>query len=867
LTDYHHRVKALFLEARELPQEQRQAWLEAACGGDDTLRENVISLLEVEDGMPSGFLTPLEGPVLAPHASVAQYEILERVGAGGMGEVWLAYDRTLERRVALKFPAGDFASDPGYRHYLRREARAAAGLEHAAVCRVFELGRVEGHDFIAMEYLEGETLAERLVSRPVPLHQALTWAAPIAGALEEAHGKGLVHGDLKPANVMVTRTGEVKVMDFGLARRFSRQGEAKGSTWTISLIDAGMMAGTPAYMAPERLKGQPADERSDIWAFGCLLFELLAGERVFSGMTSAEVAAAILEREPEWHKLPANVPPEIRKVLGRCLHKDPEQRPGDIGELRLAIEHATRQGALPTPGKGVARGSALPMAAATALRRPAYVAAAVLVAIALLGPYGIRRIRSEPAGAAPGARSVAVLPFVNMSEDVDNEYFSDGLSEQIIASLSRINGLRVAARTSSFALRARTLDVRAIGDTLGVGTVLEGSVRKDGERLRVTAQLIDAESGYHIWTEQYDRELQDIFALQDEIARAIADALELRLAGSGEVAAAGHRPSLEAYDLYLRGLFLRNSLREAALRQAQQFFDRAIELEPDFALAYAAKGSVLAPLVYFHYVPKEPALTELRRVVDRALRLDPELGEVYAVLGMLRLYFDWNWSGAEEALVRAIELNPSDAHAYHMLGNWFYAVGRYEEAVAAMQRASDLDPLNVRTIYMLGRDYDAAGDLDRALLHYQRAFEMDPAHPLALGLGPFLPRNPGEVYRKTGRNDDAFREYLEVAVLRGASESELQSMQAGYSESGMPGFWRAWVEMDLRQSGSDPDPVRLAMLFGLTGDTTQVVYWLERAYRERNPALIWLRSHDVLARYHTQPRVAEILRAMKFPER
>ena len=495
-------------------------------------------------------------------------------------------------------------------------------------------------------------------------------------------------------------------------------------------------------------------------------------------------------------------------------------------------------------------------------RLPYGIAAAAILGVLAFGMYGIPKIGP----AAPRtARSLGVLPFVNMSADPANTYFSDGLSEQIITALSHIDGLRVAARTSSFALRDSKLDARAVGDTLGVDAVLEGSVRKDGNRLRVTAQLIDASTGYHIWSDEYDRELEDIFAVQSEIARAISSALELRLPRSRANARAGHTPGIEAYDLYLRGLYLRNDLTADALKQATELFDRAIALEPNFALAYAAKASVIAPLIYFRHVPHDQGVSDMRAVAARALELDPELGEAHAALGIIRLFFDWDWQGAEQSLQQAIKLNPSDPHAYHMLANYWRVVERPVEAVAARARAVELDPLNARTGILLGNDYVDAGDLERALVQYRRALKLDPVNPLALGLSPSLPGGPSLVYLKQRRYQEAVEEYIKIATLRGATIAELESLRGAFTQSGMPAFWRRWLELDLRQSGPSPDPLRIAVISAMAGDTALAFNWLDRAYAEHNPGLIFLRSDAAFSKLLTQPRVVRILNEMKFP--
>ncbi|CAN5699424.1 hypothetical protein BH23GEM9_BH23GEM9_19830 [soil metagenome] len=496
-------------------------------------------------------------------------------------------------------------------------------------------------------------------------------------------------------------------------------------------------------------------------------------------------------------------------------------------------------------------------AAPTVPRYPRVIAAAALVLIlAVAAVYGPWR-----ASALPDARSVGVLPFLNLSRDPSNAYFSDGLSEQIILALSRIDGLQVAARTSSFALRDRALGVRAIGDTLGVQAVLEGSVLVDGEQLRVIAQLIDARTGYHIWSDQYDGDLRDAFGVQDSIAAAIANALRLRLAGNP----ADRTPSFDAYDLYLRGLYLRNSLSPDALQQANAYFDRVIELEPRFAQAWAAKASTVAPQAYFRYVDRDTVVAELRILTARALELDPSSGEAYASLGILRLFFDWDWSGAEEALRRAIALNPNDAHAWHHLANYHAAMGQLSEAVAARERAVQLDPLNARTRIVLANDYLLDGDAERALSEAHRSEQLDPSHPLLLGRGPSTPAGTPHALRTQGRLDEAVERYLRVAAMRGATAGELQAMRGAYAAAGITAFWQEWLAMDLRQSGPSPDPLRMAATTMLAGDSAQALDWLERAYDERNPGLIYISRDNALAPLRTHSRFTRIVSAMKFP--
>jgi TolB-like protein/DNA-binding SARP family transcriptional activator len=490
--------------------------------------------------------------------------------------------------------------------------------------------------------------------------------------------------------------------------------------------------------------------------------------------------------------------------------------------------------------------------------------ALVLVVITAAALIVDRATTESPVPAWTASPSVGVLPFVNMSPDPENTYFSDGLTEQIISALSRIDGLQVAARTSSFALRDGLLDVRAIGEALGVTAVLEGSVRADRSRLRITAQLIDAATGYHIWAEDFDRQIEDVFAVQEDIAAAIAAALELRLARLDPAVNAARVVDLEAYDLYLRGLYLRNSLTADALRQASDYFDRAIARQPDFALAYAAKATVVGPLVLFGHAPAEEGIREYRALTERALELDPASGEAHTALGIQKLFFDWEWPAAGQALMRAIELNPNDAHAYHHLGNYLRAMGRLDEATAARARGVELDPLNARTAILLAADYAVGGQHERAIAEYARARRLDPVHPLTLGSGPWLPNTVANVYLNLGSERDAFEELVRVAMLRGAAADEVDALRRGFDDGGMTGFWRSWLDMEWRESsGSALDPFRAAQLMALSGDTAGAFDMLDRAYAERNPALIML--NHAFRDLRTHPRIARISNAMGLP--
>ena len=590
-----------------------------------------------------------------------------------------------------------------------------------------------------------------------------------------------------------------------------------------------------------------------------------AGDRA-GALQHARVHAALFRDEFD-----AEPDPEVVRLTER-LRREPVARAAapvaDAGEERPAPPVVPELVTSPPAPVGV--GPAPVVAPRVPRRSPRFGRAAlamVLIGLTLIAAVVIVSRAGEARPVSPAAatarRSIAVLPFANLSADRGSDYFSDGLTEELIGTLSRIEGLRVAARTSSFAVGGGKLDVRTIGDTLGVATVLEGSVRQDGRRLRVTAQLADAENGYHIWSDEYDRELEDVFAVQDEIARAIAGALEMKLIGGAGRTDARRRPTLEAHDLYLRAVYFRNTLTNEGLSKAVDYFDRAIQLDSGYALAQAGKATTIAPLVWYGYLPRAQGLPAMRAAAGRALELDETLGEAHVAQGMLQFYFEWDWPAAEREFKRAIALNPNDQHAHHMYANYLVAMGRFDEAIAQRRRALELDPLSIRTGILLGRDYFVAGQYDRAIEQYARMTEMDSTSPLALGVGQEGSFGLGDVYQRQGRDADAVSEYLKAARLEGIPAQEIEQLRQAFAASGLHGYWRRRLELELRQSAPAPEPLRIASMWARIGDAEQAAVWLERAYQERSLALPFLGVLPIYEGVRSHPKVVAILKEMK----
>jgi TolB-like protein/Tfp pilus assembly protein PilF len=593
------------------------------------------------------------------------YVLLAPIGAGGMGEVWKARDTRLDRMVAVKRLKGQHSAR------FEQEARAIAALNHPHICQIFDIGP----DYLVLEYIEGRPLLSDAQPGPLPVDEAVRLAAQIAEALDAAHRKGVVHRDLKPANIMVTAEGSVKLLDFGLAKQAAPLDEA--GTLETGTIE-GTIMGTPAYMSPEQAEGQPLDARSDIFSFGLVLYELLSGRQAFRGQNSISTMAAILHTEPA----PLDAPAALRQIVKRCLAKPPAERYQTVAELREALREALRGAPEKAP-------------------------------------------RAEmPAQPQP---SIAVLPFANMGADKENEYFSEGLAEEIINFLAQIPGLKVTARTSAFAFRGKQQDIRQIAGILGVATVLEGSVRRSGNRIRVTAQLINAADGYHLWSQRYDREMADLFDLQDEIAQAIAAALRVKLSPTS-AAFEQHKPNLPAYEALLKARHYLGTFRPDLLPRVKEFFEQAIALDPKFALAHCEYGSYFGGMALVGALPANQALPMMRSLAQKALDLDPSLAEGQAMLGYVAAFLEYDWKEAERRFGLALARDPVPVFVrlYYAMG-CLLPTGRAAEALRQIDLGLQEDPLNgtlrmnrVACLAAAGRDEEAAEGL-RAVLDFNPA--------------------------------------------------------------------------------------------------------------------------------------------------
>ena len=583
---------------------------------------------------------------------IGNYEVVTPQGAGGMGEVYRARDTRLDRTVAIKSLPPVFATDPERLARFEREAKLLASLNHPNIAGIYGLEDVGGSPYLVLEFVEGETLAQRLSRGPLSVRETLEVGGQIASAIEAAHARGIVHRDLKPGNVMLNSSGDVKVLDFGLAKGGALEAGSASDlsaspTMAVSATGQGIILGTAPYMSPEQARGKAVDRRTDIWAFGCLLFECLTGHPAFQGETVSDVIARILEREPAWGVIPTSAPTRLRDLIQRCLTKDVTERPRDIGDLRRELSAIGQQ----------------------------------------MSSSGAR------SGAAAELPSLAVLYFENLSSDSESEYFCSGITEDILTDLSKIKGLRVASRNAVAPYRGAPADLPKVASALGVKSVLEGSVRRAGDRVRITAQLINATNGFHLWAERYDRTLADVFAVQEEIAKSIADALRVALTPAESESLVQNRPdNVRAYDLYLRGRQRYASYTTEAIREALELFQQAIAIDPDYALAWAGVADCYGQMLQYEMAkdPEETARLGFQ-AARRAIAINPRLAEGHKAEALvLRLTGDL--SGSKGALMRALDANPRFGPALINLAVDAMTTADLAGTERFVRRALEIDP-------------------------------------------------------------------------------------------------------------------------------------------------------------------------------
>ncbi|MBI3697405.1 MAG: protein kinase, partial [Acidobacteria bacterium] len=645
------------------------------------------------------------------------YEILAPLGAGGMGEVYRARDTRLDREVAIKVLPEHLAKDPQAMARFEREAKAVAALSHPNILAIHDVGSEQGVAYVVMELLEGETLRARVGRSAVPWRKAVEIGVAIADGLAAAHSKGIIHRDLKPENIFLTSDGRVKILDFGLARwkpKPSAPTDAAATTET----EAGTVMGTVGYMSPEQIRGTAADAPSDIFSLGCVLYEMVTGQRSFARSTAPETLTAILNEDPpNLADSGKEIPADLQGIIHHCLEKNAEQRFQSARDLAFALRAAAGSG-----GAGVPAG---PRGSRKRLNRSIWAGAAVVLLAG--GSFFVWRVTSGKA-----IDSLAVLPFVNVGADPNTEYLSDGITENLINSLSQIPKLRVVPRNRVFRYKGRETDTEKIGRELNVRAVLTGRVVQRGDSLNIQTELVDVAADSQLWGRQYERKFSEIIPVQEEIAKEVSEKLRLRPTGEEQKRLAKrYTENAEAHQLYLRGRYYWNRRTTETLKRAAEYFRQAIDKDPTYALAWAGLADCYALYGAYGVLPPPEAAPKAKEAANRALVLDDRLAEPHAALGLAKTVYDWDWSGAEREFKRSIEINPSYATAHYWYSICLGATGRLDEAIAGSKRAQEADPLSPNIGTAAGDMFYFARRYDQAIKQYRKTLDMDPNFPRA----------------------------------------------------------------------------------------------------------------------------------------
>jgi serine/threonine protein kinase/tetratricopeptide (TPR) repeat protein len=839
---------------------------------------------------------------LLPNTTLSHYRIVSKIGAGGMGEVYLAQDTRLDRKVALKILPAKVASNRDRMDRFVREAKSAAALSHPNIAQIFEIGEHEGTHFIAMEFVEGVTLREKIYRERTELRKLLRYLQHVAEGLAKAHAVGIVHRDLKPDNIMITRDGHAKILDFGLAKLIEAtvpKPDREGGLSEVATAvmpqhsTPGVIMGTVGYMSPEQAQGKTneIDQRSDIFSFGCILFEAATRHKAFEGDSVVKsLHSLIYEPAPQIKDLNPSAPVDLQRIIRRCLAKDPEDRYQSIKEVAIELKELRREletGAdfdttVPPVGSATARstdgdstvqstaaraGSIPPTVSSAEYllsgirknKRSAGVVLAILFVLISGASYWAFKYRGSASGGTEAINSIAVLPFQNKSADADTDYLSDGLAESLIFRLSQLPGLKVSPTTSVMRYKGKDTDIAKVASELGVDAVMTGRLVKRGDNLNITVELVDIRNNKSLWGEQYERKMSDLLATQREIAAAITQKLQLKLAGSDTKGITKrYTDNNEAYQLYLKGRFYFARRTDEDIRRSIELFQQAIKLDPNFALAYVGVSESYNVMPSYPYMSPNEANPLAKAAVVRALEIDPDLPEAHTVAGMIAATYDWDWVKAEREFKRSLELDPNLAITHYRYA-WVYLspMGRHDEAIAEMKRAMELEPLslvqgaNFAAVYLYARQFDKA--LDQA----KKTYDLDPsmvtgqnwmchsydvngmyAESLAISekatqLNRSLLAGLGYAYAKSGRRQEA------EAVLKQWKEIEKTKYVANY-----------WI----------------AIVHAALGENDAAFAELEKAYREHDWFLQRLKTDPFMDPLRGDPRFKDLVRRLGLPE-
>jgi serine/threonine-protein kinase len=834
---------------------------------------------------------------LAPKTQLGRYEIRSLLGAGGMGEVYLAHDASLNRRIALKVLPLEVASDHDRMRRFKQEAVSAASLNHPSIAHIYEIGEANGLNFIAMEYIEGATLRAKIHQENEELPKLLRVLQHVAEGLAKAHDAGIVHRDLKPDNVMITPEGHGKILDFGLAKLIE-PAPASGSITSeeptiLQHSTPGVILGTAGYMSPEQAQGKTKeiDHRADIFSFGCILFEAITGRRAFAGTDTIDTLNKIIrEPAPLISNFNPGAPADLQRIVRRCLAKDPEQRYQNIKDVAIELKEIRRElqenGELrtisnreaqtlsenATPNRSAAATAAPPSSPSTGVSSAEFIVneikrhkavsivAAVLVLLVIAAATFAIRSYWHAASTEVAIESIAVVPFVNQNKDANADWISDGLTETIINNLTHLPNLKVIARSSVFRYKGKEQDPVAIGKELGVRAVLTGRIMQRGNTMVISADLIDIRDNKQLWGDQYERQLSDMLSVQREIAREITDNLRPTLSGVDKSRMMKqYTADSEAYQLYLKGRFYWNKRTPDDFKKSIGFFEQAIEKDPNYAMAYSGLADAYTLLtVYSNESPRE-LMPKAKAAALKALELDDKLAEAHASFGQIVVYYDYDLATAEQQYHRAIDLNPNYAPAHQWLAEYLSLVKRSDEAIAEIKRALELDPVSVIMNRVYADILMDARRYDEAIEQYKRTLELDPNFPTAHF---FL----GSVYEAKGMFDEAVAKYADTARVNGVPPEIVEKINQVYEKAG----WKAYLQATLDYVLHQPEnrrlpPFAIASYYARLGKKDEAFEWLQRGYDERDFRMTLLSVSWEFDGLRSDPRFADLVRKLGLP--
>ena len=858
-------------EALKHSPDERAGFLDEACAGDEELRRVAESLLAYDSRVTSF----LEEPVFNPTAAfinadrteslvgrrIEHYEILSKIGQGGMGEVYLARDTSLDRRVALKLLPSDFMSDAERVSRFTQEAKAASALDHPNVCTIHEVVQTSNFLYIAMQYVEGVTLTQLIGSRPLKLDALLSISIQAADALSAAHELNIIHRDIKSDNIMVTPKGQAKVLDFGLAKLTGSRGPVdvrETDSESISrLTAAGVVMGTPSYMSPEQARGERVDHRSDIFSLGVVIYEMASGIVPFKRKSHAETMNAVIN-EPHLSlaTIKENIPADLSAIVDRALSKDPADRYQRMGELLSDLRHVGR--AVGLLGPSDSEGAVIPYVPVVRRSAKRWIRAATLIGLALLITLGFLLFSLRPVQQPPlNIGSLVVLPLENLSGDPQQDYFADGMTDALITELAKISALRIIARTSAMSYKGTKKSLPEIARELKVDAVVEGTVQRAGDRVGIRVELIQPAADRHLWVESYERDLRDVLGLQSEIARAIAQEIKAKVTSAEQVRLARTRPvNRKAFDDHLQGRYLYWHMRtKENLDKAIDYFQSAISADVTYAPAYVGLADCynLLGTEQIGALPPIEARRRAEEAIGKALELDSELAEAHSALGWVK-HFDWEWAAAEREFKLAIELNPNQANAHVFYAGLLASSGRLEEGIGEVNRAQELDPFSLSISAVRGFILENARRYDEAIEQLRRVIAVEPNHyPAHWYLG--------HTYAAKGQFDKAIAASERAVALSDRSPGALGFLGLAYGLAGRTAdankVLNELIELKRRRYVSAP---ALANIYIGLRDKEQTFFWLEKAYEERSNYMAWLKVYPLFDPLRSDARFDDLLR-------